>query len=163
MTLNLNHLRYLQNELDERIMANHHVTRDQTRNKRILALMVEIGELANETRTFKFWSYKQASENDVLLEELSDCLHFTLSLGFDLHDQTMELEFVPRLEDLSLQLIDWMAECARLKSDFSLIQYDKVASYLGSIALELGFKADDLAATYLKKNEINHIRQDNQY
>lgn len=163
MTLNLTHLRTLQNELDERIMTNHHVTREQTRNKRILALMVEIAELANETRTFKFWSYKQASENDVLLEELSDCLHFTLSLGLDLHDQTMELEFVPRHEDLSLQLIDWMAECARLKSDFNIIQYRKVASYLGSVALELGFKVDDLAATYLKKNEINHTRQDNQY
>ncbi|KAF0223620.1 MAG: dUTPase [Erysipelotrichaceae bacterium] len=163
MTLKLSEIRNLQIELDERIMANHQVNRDQTRTKRILALLVEIAELANETRTFKFWSFKKASEKEVLLEELSDCVHFVISLGIDLNDELESLEFKPRLETLSVQFIDWMAEAARLETEFTVEQYQKVLSYIASVALALGFSAEDVATTYLKKNEINHHRQDNQY
>lgn len=50
----------------------------------MLALLVEIGELANETRCFKYWSNKPASEREVILEEYVDGLHFILSIGIDL-------------------------------------------------------------------------------
>ncbi len=163
MTLKLSEIRNLQAELDERIMANHQVNRDQTRTKRILALLVEIAELANETRTFKFWSFKKASEKEVLLEELSDCVHFVISLGIDLHDQSESLIFKSRPEELSVQFIDWMAEAARLQTSFTLHQYYIVLSYIASVALAMGFSAEDVASVYLKKNEINHQRQDNQY
>lgn len=163
MTLKLTEIRNLQSELDEVIMANHQVNRAQTRTKRILALLVEIAELANETRTFKFWSFKPSSEKEVLLEELSDCVHFVISLGIDLSDQTETLEFIPRDESLSVQFIDWMAEAAHLENQFNETQYHKVLSYIASVALALGFSAEDVAQTYLKKNEINHHRQDNQY
>lgn len=163
MTLKLNDIRALQNQLDEHIMANHQVTRPQTRIRRILALMVEIGELANETRTFKFWSFKKASEKEILLEELGDCVHFAVSLGIDLEDNTAELEFIEREASLSEQFIDWMSETATLKTQFTLDQYKLVLSYIGSIALAMGFGADDVYDFYIKKNEINHSRQDHQY
>jgi len=163
MTLKLNDIRHLQTQLDERIMANHGVTREQTRTKRILALMVEIGELANETRTFKFWSFKPASEKEVLLEELGDCVHFAVSLGIDLQDDAAELAFVPRPCALSDQFIDWMAETAFLKTEFNLDQLRKVLSYIGSVALAMGFDAQDVYDFYVKKNEINHVRQETRY
>ena len=62
MKLNLTDLIPLQKELDERIMSLHEQTRPSTQLKRVLALVVEISELANETRTFKYWSLKGASE-----------------------------------------------------------------------------------------------------
>ena len=52
--------------------------------RKMLALLVEIGELANETRCFKYWSNKPASEREVILEEYVDGLHFILSIGIDL-------------------------------------------------------------------------------
>lgn len=163
MNLKLNDIRRLQIELDDRIMANHAVTRPQTSIKRILALMVEIGELANETRSFKFWSFKKPSEKEVLLEELSDCVHFAVSLGIDLGDDAAELAFEAKDASLSEQFIDWMAETARLKSNFTLTQYRLVLSYVGSVALAMGFEADDVFDFYVKKNEINHTRQETQY
>ncbi len=54
------------------------------KKKKMLALLVEIGELANETRCFKYWSNKPASEREVILEEYVDGLHFILSIGIDL-------------------------------------------------------------------------------
>lgn len=163
MNLKLNDIRHLQIELDERIMANHAVTRPQTRTKRILALMVEIGELANETRAFKFWSFKKPSDKEVLLEELGDCVHFAVSLGIDLGDDAQELAFESREASLSDQFIDWMAETAKLKKDFNLVQYRLVLSYIGSVALAMGFEASDVFDFYVKKNEINHNRQETQY
>jgi len=163
MTLKLEPIRQLQKELDERIMANHQVSRSETRIRRILALMVEIGELANETRTFKFWSFKPASEKEILLEELSDCVHFAVSLGIDLEDAQRELTFVQRNESLSDQFIDWMAACALLKSHFTIENHQHVLSYIGSIALAMGFSAEDVSNIYIKKNSINHTRQDNNY
>lgn len=163
MTLKLTDIRALQSHLDERIMINHGVTRQETRLKRILALMVEIGELANETRSFKFWSFKKASEKAVLLEELGDCVHFAVSLGIDLGDSKESLAFIPKSATLSEQFIDWMNECAKLKTDFTLAQYEIVLAYIGSVALAMGFDAQDVYEFYLKKNEINHSRQDKQY
>lgn len=163
MTLPLGSIRALQETLDARIMVNHQVTRPQTRTKRILALMVEIGELANETRTFKFWSYKAPSEKEVLLEELGDCVHFAVSLGIDLGDQAQTLRFEARPEPLSEQFIAWMAETAALTNDFTLKQYQVVLSYIGSVALAMGFDAKDVSEFYIRKNEINHVRQETNY
>jgi len=163
MNLKLTEIRQLQKELDQQIMANHEVTRLETQTKRILALLVEIGELANETRCFKFWSFKKPSEKEVLLEELSDCVHFAISLGIDLHDETNELEFFDRNEPLSVQFIDWMKEVSTLKTTFNLAQYQLVLSYIGSVALAMGFDAQEVYDYYVKKNEINHHRQENHY
>jgi dimeric dUTPase (all-alpha-NTP-PPase superfamily) len=163
MNLHLSDIRQLQSELDEQIMTNHKVTRPQTQTRRILALLVEIGELANETRCFKFWSFKKASEKEVLLEELGDCVHFTISLGIDLKDDASEMAFDSREASLSEQFIDWMDEVSRLKTSFNIEQYRIVLSYIGSVALAMGFEAQDVYDFYVKKNEINHHRQQNNY
>ena len=42
-------------------------------NKNKLELLVELGELANETRCFKYWSVKKA-DKDKVLEEYADVL-----------------------------------------------------------------------------------------
>lgn len=56
----------------------------------LLALQVEVSELANETRAFKFWSRKDSSPKEVLLDEFADVIHFVASianqLGFSAED-----------------------------------------------------------------------------
>jgi len=50
----------LQRQLDERIEQEHPRQPGEDRlAKKILALLVELGELANEARFFKFWSHDQ--------------------------------------------------------------------------------------------------------
>lgn len=161
--LSLTAIRNLQNDLDERIMAIHHVTREQTRAKRVLALLVEIGELANETRCFKYWSLKGSSEKEVLLEELSDTVHFIVSLGIDLNDESESMEFIERSEDLSTQFCDWATAVLALRDQYDLTHYRHALSYIGSVAIALGFTADDVHDFYVRKNEINHTRQTNRY
>lgn len=58
--MNLSKLFELQRQLDEHIEREHPVQEGEDRlAKKILALQVELGELANEWRGFKFWSNDQ--------------------------------------------------------------------------------------------------------
>lgn len=51
-----------------------------TSEKRLLALLVELHELANETKCFKFWSSKPVGNREKVLMEYVDVLHFILSI-----------------------------------------------------------------------------------
>lgn len=51
-----------------------------TSEKRLLALLVELHELANETKCFKFWANRPTGNRDKVLLEYADVLHFILSI-----------------------------------------------------------------------------------
>lgn len=65
-------------QLDARFDEQYHQHDPAIIRMNIVELCVEIGELANETRCFKYWSQKKASESTVILEELADCFLMTL-------------------------------------------------------------------------------------
>lgn len=68
--MNLSKLFELQRQLDEHIEREHPPKEGEDRlAKKILALQVELGELANEWRGFKFWSKDQKPKT----EELGEC------------------------------------------------------------------------------------------
>ena len=69
----------MQRELDLFIQNNREKQTDVFQEKG-LALLIELAELANETRCFKFWSTKGPSDDAVILEEYVDSIHFLLSL-----------------------------------------------------------------------------------
>ena len=73
--INLEKLYKLQAELDDEIARNHNVSYASTHEKRLLALTVELGELANETRCFKYWSLKPASPKEIVMDEYADGIH----------------------------------------------------------------------------------------
>lgn len=58
----------------------------------MLALIVEVSELANEVRTFKHWSAKPMSERDIILAEFSDCMHFVASIANQLGFTSEDIE-----------------------------------------------------------------------
>ena len=57
--MNLSKLFKIQKQLDDRIVKEKKLEGQNLLNKKILALQVELGELANEWRGFKFWSNDQ--------------------------------------------------------------------------------------------------------
>ncbi|RHZ35272.1 dUTP diphosphatase [endosymbiont GvMRE of Glomus versiforme] len=82
-------LKLEQEKLDQFIIQKNNITDSQTKASFIrtkIALLVEIGELANELETFKHWkkgkkTIAEKDPNDLqkAKEELIDCLHFYLS------------------------------------------------------------------------------------
>lgn len=159
----LTNLYKAQKELDEEIIANHHISYESTRNKRILALLVEIGEFANTTRTFKFWSLKGKEKDEVVLDEFADGLHFLLSLGIDKNYIVDSLEF----NDNELSPTDNLLLTYELVSEYqkhqSLENYLKMfISYLTNL-LKFGYTWDEAEKAYYLKMKENHHRQETNY
>lgn len=85
--MKLEELFKMQEKLDNKIMDNHFLTEIKPRDllsERLLALHTEVSELANATRSFKYWSTKGPEQRDILLDEYVDVLHFWLSVGLSL-------------------------------------------------------------------------------
>ncbi len=163
MDINLEKLYILQKDLDLEIANKHHVSYETTSNKRLLALLVELGEFANETRCFKYWSNKGPSEKEIVLDEYVDGLHFFLSLGIPLKTT----KYVYEIHKLNVSLSDAIINTYNLISTFSLkrdLEHYIVAfqSYLDIISL-LEVDSKEIIEAYLKKLEVNHNRQANNY
>ena len=170
--MNLNELFELQAKLDERIYKEHPPKEGEDRlAKKILALQVELGELANELpEVFKFWSNKK-NNYEKALEELVDCLHFILSIGLDLNFETeaffgkytspnltRQFNFVFQdVSELSESILEDFPE-EDIAEDF----YELVCEFIG-LADMLGFTWDQVEQAYLAKNKINHERQESGY
>ncbi|MED5050618.1 dUTP diphosphatase [Anoxybacillus rupiensis] len=120
--MNLQKLFELQRQLDEHIEKEHPRQPGEDRlAKKILALQVELGELCNCWRGFKFWSHGQEPTifgykecpcgidygtcdeygcadgllaYNPLLEEYVDCLHFILSIGIEFNQMDVDSWFV---------------------------------------------------------------------
>lgn len=71
--MNLHELFAAQKKLDADITAHHPALEGENRlEKKVLALLVELGECANEWRGFKFWSNRQ-EPNDFKREHCPEC------------------------------------------------------------------------------------------
>jgi dimeric dUTPase (all-alpha-NTP-PPase superfamily) len=79
--MNLKHLFELQAKLDEHIYQEHPPKEGEDRlAKKILALQVELGELANEWRGFKYWSNDQEPRTTAkceMCDGLGNDIYFT--------------------------------------------------------------------------------------
>ena len=161
--IDLNKLYIKQAELDQRIADNHHVSYETTRERRILALLVEIGEFANATRCFKYWSNKPSEAQDVVLDEYVDGLHFFLSLGIDIKVNKKTYNYTKHADNLTKQVL----ETYRLASLFYKRQDEKAyikafQAFINIVPL-LKVRWSTIEKAYYKKLGENYSRQDNNY
>lgn len=161
--MNLQRLFQMQNTLDKRIQTEHHLEGIPLLHKKILALQVELGELANETRCFKFWSTKEPSSKDIILEEYVDCIHFILSIGIEKNFQDITLNVKQITSELSEQFLTLYTNIAGFIISSSVDNYLNIFQDFLSLGETLGFSVEDIESAYLYKNNINHERQDNGY
>lgn len=148
----------MQEKLDQFIEQNKQIDYDVFQEKG-LALLVELAELANETRCFKFWSSKGPSEKKIILEEFVDSIHFLLSLGNkkgfsldawpEVHDERNLTELFLEVQKLILHFIENPTEET----------YVKVWEGYGTLAYNLHFTLDDIIQAYIEKNKKNYERQ----
>lgn len=155
----------MQKALDSHIEEKHNLQDEDLFSRKCLALLVELGELANETRCFKFWSVKPASPKQVILEEFVDGVHFILSLGIECGFD--EMAFDPASKPSALDATGQFLQVFELISTFqkskSIEDYRKLfESYLQLAAL-LGIADEEIEQAYFEKNEVNYQRQQNNY
>ena len=183
--MNLSNLFKIQKQLDDRIIKEKGLEGQDLLDKKILALQVELGELANEWRGFKFWSENQEprtkrykfedkfhpNENP-LLEEYVDCLHFILSIGLELGYQYISTYRMNVSEDaiteFNLLMANvsgmWLSSTTKHGVKFRINEdYRKIFSIFISLGELLGFTWKQIEQAYLEKNKINHERLESGY
>jgi dimeric dUTPase (all-alpha-NTP-PPase superfamily) len=153
----------MQRELDSFIQNNRQQQTDVFQEKG-LALLIELAELANETRCFKFWSTKGPSDDAVILEEYVDSIHFLLSLGIEKDFHTLTNWPVAEVEgDLTQLFLKTTSMIHRFLDELTMEAYEQVWVYYGAIANKLGFTNEDIIQAYIAKNEENYNRQHTGY
>lgn len=174
-------------------------------NKLILALLVELGECANEWRGFKFWSKDQEpkltakcnfcsgegkgyfsgnvwtgskeecteclgtgiNENEnPLLEEFVDGLHFVLELGLESDCKIYEIKpnDCIKFDNITVQfseLFKWTLWVEYEKENAN--HYSSLFKIYLGLGEMLGFSWGEIEQAYFEKNKINHLRQDSGY
>ena len=163
--MHLQQLFKMQKSLDTYIQSEKNISNDVFLEK-CLALLVELAELANETRCFKFWSEKGPSEKHVILEEYVDSIHFLLSLGIE--KNLNDLENWPvyqqyKDESLTMLFIHTQDSINQFLQISSMDNYENVWSWYGAVASKLGFTHEEIIQAYIDKNKKNYERQRSGY
>ena len=126
--------------------------------KNIVELLVELGELANETRCFKYWSTKKPSEKSVIMDEYADCL--IMSLYFcNMVDVNLEEEF-PKVEinDIILQFKNLYSIVSQLKYPLDKTIIKEVLANVVNLGKLLEFSNEDIIDGCLLKINRNKTR-----
>jgi len=151
----------MQKELDRHIESQHGLEEEDLFDRKVLSLLVEIGELANETRCFKFWSVKPSSDIEVILEEFVDGVHFILSIGIECGfedicaiDSAICDESNTSSQFLAVYESVQKFRRSRMRDDYIHL----FASYM-KLAEQLGLSESQIQQAYIQKNEVNYDRQ----
>jgi dimeric dUTPase (all-alpha-NTP-PPase superfamily) len=163
--MQLDKLFQMQKSLDSYIEGKHQLQNEDLFDRKVLALLVEIGELANETRCFKFWSIKPSSEREVILEEFVDGIHFILSLGIEcgFDELPLEVSNIPSLLTITEQFIHIYDRVGIFKKSRELNDFMMVLELYLQLAALLGITYEEMEQAYIQKNEVNYNRQHNNY
>jgi dimeric dUTPase (all-alpha-NTP-PPase superfamily) len=167
-SIDLEKLFQLQKKLDDRIIEKHSIEGPLFINK-MVALDVEISELANEWQGFKHWKVNPQPKPGTL-EEYVDGLHFVISLGLeiDFPIEDWEIGSMPSCDGISIQLLEiktvLMDMYQRYLPSRDLEQpfVDLMEMYIG-LGEMLGFTEEQIEQAYIEKNAINYQRQDQGY
>ncbi|MFB5555884.1 dUTP diphosphatase [Bacillus cytotoxicus] len=147
--------------------------------KMMLAMLVEFMECANDWQGFKYWK-KQNKPKETLLEEYVDGWHFVLETGLDLleNDQIIALpkevsiECIPfynKRSDIVMQYKELIRTVFDLESevdegcDYLDVEYQALVEQYLLLGELLGFTEEQIEQAYMKKNRVNHQRQDEGY
>ncbi|NLI94914.1 MAG: dUTPase [Erysipelotrichaceae bacterium] len=162
-TLKLITLFAYQKDLDEHIHELKGLTYGQTLARRKLAFLVELGELANKTRCFKYWSNQQSEERELLLDEYADGLHFLLSLGLATGVVVEEITYTATTSDLTTAFLTVYSVFNSFVANNDRKQYIALLRAFFALGSSLGFSEEEVKDAYLKKLRTNYRRQANNY
>jgi dimeric dUTPase (all-alpha-NTP-PPase superfamily) len=157
----------MQDRLDKVIALKHNLDLKSQANfqSRAVAYQVELCEMANELRFFKFWSENQEPTEHVLAEYV-DCLHFLLSMANTLDARDMEFSY-PNDGDNTAEMS--MIEMFNFTMGFAVQLFSKpiMIGYAFMSFLDLGYKIgftwEQIVEEYGKKHAENIQRQENGY
>lgn len=165
MNYDLTKLAIKQQELDNYIKESKNLNEDPLTywTDKVIALNVEVNELINELRFFKWWSEKPASAKEVILDEFVDGIHFSLSLANNVGVK----EFLFGMDDMKRPIriiyFDITSKLVELERNQDPKLIKSIIFNLLEIAWYLGYSMEDIQEAYDIKNKVNYERQNTGY
>ncbi|MFL0247639.1 dUTP diphosphatase [Candidatus Clostridium stratigraminis] len=142
--MNLQKLYDYQNKLDEEIQSKIDTQGKLLLYQKLLALEVKVGELANETKCFHYWTSRKIQARKRILEKYIEAIYLILSIGVekgftetDFEVKEVEYELTENFLNLFVDMNDFMV-CS------SKDHYITIIEDLLSLSLFLGFTEDDI-------------------
>lgn len=154
-----------QRKLDKEIHEKHHVSYRTINRELKLALIVELGELANEIRSFKFWSNNNQMNRARVLEEYVDGIHFITSICIRYivspkFDVKRYLNKYQDPKEITKAFVWLFRKTCNINTAWKARYW--YMNYL-KFGFRLGFSMQEIQEAYFKKNKVNHERQKNNY
>lgn len=128
-----------------------------------LELLVEFGELANETRCFKFWSNRQTGIKEKVLEEYIDCL-FMILYFCNINDISLDEEFEESKNKNEIDTFFLLYEYGNsLIKRYKKETIKKLLVEILHLSELLGFTLEDLENETIRKSKVIQERLTGNY
>lgn len=159
-----------QYKIDKSCWEKAHVTNNTMTRDRV-ALLVELGELANEVNSWKYWKKGKFTDKNKASEELADCIAFTLTL-LKIKNRFNVDKLDYKLGDISYKIgecenqykfkekafLNGYEVATLLDGIFYLVvneNYHTVLVKLFEVGFMLGLNFDKIVSAYYRKRNIN--------
>ncbi|MGX9395121.1 dUTP diphosphatase [Mycoplasma sp. 1781] len=130
--------------------------------KIVIALLVELGEFANEVKAFKYWKKNKVIDREKMLEEFADGIHFITSIAYPKGISPIINPYIKH-KNFTLQLAytyKLFTELLNTKDKNKVLK--AYEAYLG-LGLLVDIQEEDIVNSYLAKNKKNYQRIKNRY
>lgn len=163
--MNIKKMLYAQKELDDIWMKRANLT-EYPLEMTITAYRVELGELLQEWKQFKYWKMNKGEINrDKMLEEWADCMHFALSLDYNNYPLNStdhyNIILIKHLENFIKSIETW--NIYRILNSCFYVDKVRILENTLKLGLKLGYTLEELEQAYWRKNMINWKRIKNNY
>ena len=150
--------------LDSEFMNKYILDDKDLHKKNCLELIVELGELANESRCFKYWSIKRVN-HEYLLEEYADCLLMVLYM-FNYYNISNIYSIENKYsDDILVVFNDLIRMCTKFMDDIDINEeyVINVFNYLLHLGKLLDLKDDEIIKACYDKIIKNEERLNSNY
>ena len=147
--MNWNDIYYRNKKLDK-IFYQKFKSDDKMFEKNCIELLVEIGEFANESKCFKYWSNKPMKKDETL-EELADCIMMSLYFFNYLNIDNIQIKKYNFSNDIIICLNDIFTLSTALINNISEKLVIKIFNYLIYIGKLIGLTEKEINEACLKK------------
>jgi len=142
--MNLQKLYDYQNKLDAEIQSKIDTQGKLLLSQKLLALQVKVGELANETKCFHYWTSRKIQSRKRILEKYIEAIYLILSIGVE--KEFIETEF--EVKEVEYELTEHFLNLFIDMNDFMVCSskdhYITIIEDLLSLSLFFGFTEDDI-------------------
>lgn len=151
-------------KLDDMFMNKYFDIESKYYEKNCLELIVELCELANESKCFKYWTVKKPN-NDLVLEEYADSLLMVLYMFNNYNIETLEILDIELSDDILELFNDLIRMCTMLMDKDNVSEYllKEIFTKLLHIGRVLKLSDNDIYDACLKKIIKNEERLNSDY